>query len=206
MPKPSTPAARGGTPRPSRGVGAGGDAARAAILDVTYRLLEERGYASVTTDDIAAEARVSKATIYRQWRSKQLLVVDAARRHLGAADAPDLGSFRAEIHWIIDHRMRDYRDEGTLALVAELVGAAVSDPQLQALFNEWVEGLSGALLRVIDRGIERGDVRSDVDRFALENLIAGIVARTVIAQQAFSPEVVQSMVELVVRAAAPDTQ
>ncbi len=174
------------------------------ILDVTYRLLEERGYAAITTDDIAAEARVSKATIYRFWRSKQELVVDAARMHFGDVEAPDLGSFRAEVHWILEHRMRDYRDPKTLALVAEIVGAAVSDPQLQQLFSQWVERLSGSIRRVVERGVARGDVDPGIDAFALASLIAGVVARTVIAQHAFTPEVIDSMVSLISTAALPD--
>lgn len=179
------------------------DQVRLAILRVTYRLLEERGYAAVTTDDIAAEARVSKATIYRLWRTKQQLVVDAARMRLGNVDAPDLGSFRAEVHWILEHRMRDYRDPRTLRLVGEFVGAAVSDPQLQRLFGKWVNSLSGSIRRVVERGLERGDVRSDVDVSALGILIAGVVARTVIAQKSFSPDEVDSIVRLIVAAAAP---
>lgn len=180
------------------------DEVRSAILDVAYRALEELGYAGITTEEIAARARVSKATIYRLWRSKQQLVVDAARMHFGEVEAPDLGSFRAEVHWILEHRMRDYRDAKTLALVAEIVGAAVSDPQLQELFTQWVERLSISIRRVVERGVERGDVDPEVDVFALASLIAGVVARTVIAQQAFSSQVIDSMVGLISMAARPD--
>lgn len=178
-------------------------AARTSILDVTYRLLEDRGYAAVTTDAIAAEARVSKATLYRLWRTKQELVVDAARMHFGRVDAPDLGSFQAEIHWILEHRMQDYRDPKTLRLVGGLVGAAVDDPQLQVLFTEWVEQLSGSIRRVLERGLDRGDVRADADVFALESLVAGVVARAVVAQQGFDSRAVEEIVRLIGLAAAP---
>ena len=176
---------------------------RSLILEVTYELLEQMGYAAVTTDHIAAEARVSKATIYRLWRTKQALVVDAAKQHLSKVDAPDLGSFRAEVHWVLEHRMRDYRDPKTLRLVAELVGVAVGDPQFRELFDAWVAMLSASLEEVIGRGIERGDVRSDVDTAALSTLIAGIVARTVVAQQPFDEQTMTPIVSLVARAAAP---
>jgi AcrR family transcriptional regulator len=188
----------GSAPLASGGVGTRlQDETRESVLDVTYRLLEERGYAGVTTDDIAAEARMSKATIYRYWRTKQQLVVDATRSHFGTVDTPDLASFRAEVHWIVEHRMRDYRDPRTLRLVAELVGAAVSDPQLRPLFAEWVAQLSDALETVVERGVARGDVREDVDRTAAVALIAGLVARTVVSQQAFDSEAVVALVELI---------
>ncbi len=180
-----------------------GERVRAAILDTTYDLLIDKGYAEVTTDDIASAARVSKATIYRHWRSKQELVVDAARKHFGKVDAPDLGSFGEEIHWILEHRLEDYREPGTLRLVGSLVGAATSDPQLQSLFTEWVEQLSRSIRRAIQRGIARGDVRPEVDILALETVIAGIVARTVVAQHSFSLATVTGIVDLISTAATP---
>jgi AcrR family transcriptional regulator len=183
--------------------GQANDDVRAAILDTTYDLLIGKGYAAVTTDDIAAVARVSKATIYRYWQTKQELVVAAARRHFGRVDAPDLGSFEAEISWILEHRFEDYREPGTLRLVGSLVGAATSDPQLMAVFTEWVELLSRAIRRVIQRGIARGDVQHEVDIVALETVIAGIVARAVVAQHGFTSATVDSIAALIAKAAAP---
>lgn len=178
-------------------------AVRAPILDVTYRLLEEHGYAAVTTDDIANAAHVSKATIYRLWRTKQQLVVSATRRHFGSVDAPDLGSFQAEIHWILEHRLGDYRDKGRLRLVAELVGASASDPQLETIFAVWVDQLSASIRRVVDRGVARGDVRADIEAASLVTLVAGVVARSVVAQQRFEPDGVESLVALLASAAKP---
>ncbi len=180
------------------------DPVRRTILDTTYRLLIDNGYPDVTTDDIAATARVSKATIYRHWATKQELVVAAARMHFGEVEAPDMGSFSAEIRWILEHRAEDYREAGTLRLVGSLIGAATTDPQLRALFTEWVEQLTRAVRHVIQRGIARGDVRSDVDSYALETLVAGVVARAVVAQHSFSVATVDSVVDLVARAAAPE--
>ena len=179
------------------------DGVPAGILDTTYKLLIGKGYAQVTTDDIAAAARVSKATIYRHWPGKQELVVAAARMHFGTADVPDLGSFAKEIRWILEHRLTDYREPGTLRLVGSIVGAATSDPQLQILFTEWVEQLSRAIRRVIQRGIARGDVWPEVDILALETVIAGVVARTVIAQHSFSQAAVTGIVDVISKAASP---
>ncbi|MBT8217132.1 MAG: TetR/AcrR family transcriptional regulator [Acidimicrobiia bacterium] len=177
---------------------------RTSILDTTYDLLISRGYADVTTDDIAAAAKVSKATIYRHWRTKQELVVAAARKHFGDVEEHTLDSFADEIGWILEHRSRDYREPGTLRLVGSLVGAATTDPQLQALFAEWVEQLSRAVRSVIQRGIARGDVRPDVDILALETLVAGVVARAVVAQHSFTSATVESLVEMISTAAAPE--
>lgn len=179
------------------------DPSRIGILEATYRLLEDRGYPSVTTDEIAAAARVSKATIYRHWRSKQALVVNAVRMHLARIEAPDLGSFTADITWVLEQRLEDYRHPGTLRLVGGLVGAAANDPTLRPVFVEWVEHLNGVIRLAVQRGIARGDVEESIDLLALETLIAGIIARAVIAQHSFTVGSVEQMGALIGKAAAP---
>jgi AcrR family transcriptional regulator len=182
---------------------ADGEPARDTILRVTLSLLERLGYSAVTTDLIAAEAQVSKTTIYRHWRTKQQVVVDAMRRRLPNLDVPKLGSAEAEVRWILEHRLDDYRDPGTLRLVGGLVGAAVSDHTLKPVFDEWVDNLSRAIRKVIQRGIARGDVRPDIDIFALETLIAGVVSRTVILQRSFTQPTIDEIVGLIATAFSP---
>jgi AcrR family transcriptional regulator len=48
-----------------------------AILDATTALLAERPLSEIALDDIAARARVSKASIYRRWPSKGTLAFEA---------------------------------------------------------------------------------------------------------------------------------
>jgi AcrR family transcriptional regulator len=182
---------------------ADGDPVRDNVLRVTLSLLERLGYSAVTTDLIAAEAQVSKTTIYRNWRTKQQVVVDAMRRRLPNLDVPDLGSAEDEVRWILEHRLEDYRNPGTARLVGGLVGAAVSDHRLKPIFDEWVENLSRAIRRVIQRGIARGDIRSDIDIYALETLIAGVVSRTVILQKSFTQPTIDEIVGLIATAFAP---
>lgn len=177
---------------------------RVKILRATLDLLERCGYSMVTTDAIAAEARVSKATIYLLWPTKQHIVVDAARLRLGPIEVRDLGSFEAEVRSILEHRLADYRDPGTLRLVGSLAGAATADATLKTVFVGWIEQLSDAIHESTERGINRGDVRPSVDTYALESLIAGVVARTVITQQSFSPTMVEELAALIAAAAAPE--
>src|SRR5260370_15750722 len=74
----SAPLRRRGRPR-SR-------SAERAILLAGARLLEERGVRRMSMEAVAAAARVSKATIYRRWPSKDALVLDLVA---GASDDMD---------------------------------------------------------------------------------------------------------------------
>lgn len=91
--------------------------ARRAILDAAYQLVRERGFAAVTTAQIAARAGTGKQTLYRWWSSKSALVLDAL------AD------------WIAQHE-----DAARRTLSAFLVqlcrGATDAAPILRSLFAE----------------------------------------------------------------------
>ena len=48
------------------------------IIDATFRLLKDKRYYEITTDDIANEAKVGKGTIYRYFKDKDDLLIELA--------------------------------------------------------------------------------------------------------------------------------
>lgn len=65
-------------PAPRRSPGRPRDASREkAILVETLALLGELGFSGLTVDAVVARAKVSKATIYRRWATKEELAIAA---------------------------------------------------------------------------------------------------------------------------------
>lgn len=81
------------------------DAARdRALLDATLAVLAESGYGGLTTAAVAARAKVSTATLYRRWSSKEDLVIAAASTHTQDLEAqPDTGTLEGDLR----ARLRD---------------------------------------------------------------------------------------------------
>jgi AcrR family transcriptional regulator len=50
---------------------------RKAILKAAFRLLKKHGFEDISSQQIAQEARVSTATLYRWWENKQAILLDA---------------------------------------------------------------------------------------------------------------------------------
>src|SRR5438105_3631529 len=59
-----------------------------AILDAAYELLLAIGMRRMTMADIARQAGVSRATMYRRWPNVQAVVADLLTREFGALAAP----------------------------------------------------------------------------------------------------------------------
>src|SRR5258705_12122222 len=55
----------------------GSDASKQAVLRAAYRLLKTRGIASVSAQELARQAGVGTATLYRWWKSKEAVMLDA---------------------------------------------------------------------------------------------------------------------------------
>lgn len=135
-----------------------------AILDATLEQLGTVGWNGLTMEGVAAGAQTGKAAVYRRWPSKEALVADALRAGLPRLDAvPDLGSVRADLMALC----RDARD----AMFSRPGFALRSiihecDPTQAERFHTLivdgvVEPTVKLLHEVVNRGIERGEVRPD---------------------------------------------
>src|SRR5258706_15107363 len=72
------------------------DASKQAVLRAAYRLLKKRGIASVSAQELARQAGVSTATLYRGWKSKEAVMLDAFLARVKPALAPPLDGMPLE--------------------------------------------------------------------------------------------------------------
>jgi AcrR family transcriptional regulator len=115
-------------------------ASQKAILDAAFSLLVERGYAAMSIEAVAARAGVGKATVYRWWKERAELAVEAFFASTKAElEFPNTGSaqqdFRRQITELADV-LRGARG----AVLAAMLGGGLTDPSLAAALNErWLE-------------------------------------------------------------------
>src|SRR5215470_12484186 len=119
--------------------------AERAIMLAGARLLEERGVRRMSMQAVAAAARVSKATIYRRWPSKDALILDlVAGASDDADDPPASADARAELlRWVLAGLEAERSPRG--AALQHLVRRAAEDPPLAASLQR----------RVLERHRER---------------------------------------------------
>jgi AcrR family transcriptional regulator len=147
------------------------------VLDAALVLLCRVGYDRLTMDAVAAEAKASKATLYRRWSSKPSLVVDAILRTKEALQAAevDTGSLREDlVQMACGHG--GLSDTRSAEIMAGLVTALHHDPDFAVEFRTRVLGPKIAISRrVFERARVRGEITADVDLDLLSNALAGII-------------------------------
>jgi len=156
-----------------------------AILRAARELLAESDVASLSMDAIAARAKVSKATIYRRWHSKEEVVL-ALLMELGRGyrPTPDLGSIEAEFIALVNSVIRSFSDTAGVA-VRGLVAELARNPALRESFRRRIGDVRRAeTRRVVERGIARGELRGDIDIELAHDLVVGAV----IYRMLFDPE------------------
>jgi AcrR family transcriptional regulator len=153
-------------------------AAQAAILTATMELLENQSLRDVTADAIALRAGVSKATIYKWWPNKTLVALDAfLERAESAVAIPNTGCTREDIERQLKAVIAFYTQaQGQGRLMRQFIAEGQSDPDLLAMFRQRFLTARRETVRIIwERGIERGDIRSDLDCELVIDLLYGPV-------------------------------
>jgi len=149
------------------------EASHQAIIQATIDLLIEAGYGSLTMDAVRTRAGVGKATIYRRWASKEELVRDAIVSLHQEFDTPDTGSLRGD-YAALAAAVRATASRGGTTMAPRLLGEAVNDPELFAIFRaHLIEPRRAVLRTVLQNAIARGEIRQGLDLELLLDLFAG---------------------------------
>ena len=150
------------------------EASHQAIIRATLELLVEAGYGALTMEGVRTRAGVGKATIYRRWASKEELVRDAIVFLHDEFETPDTGSLRGDYDALATAVRASASRGGAGTLMPRLLGDAVNDPELFAIFRaNLVEPRRAALRTVLERAVARGEIRAGVDLELMIDLFAG---------------------------------
>lgn len=163
-------------PRPPSEPPAPGPRGRDAILAATLALLGELGYQRLTIEGVAARAGVHKATIYRWWSSKGLLVGWALGAGLSAGPVPDTGSTREDLVAWLRVTVANYTATPAEDALPALLSDLAREPgTLEGFRRSFLDARRANCRTLLERGVERGDIPADVDTGLLMDALAGTV-------------------------------
>ena len=183
-----------GRPRP------GGRSARVrtAVLDATLALMREEGNA-FGIPQVAACAGVHETSIYRRWGSREALIVDAVRAHVGEEiPVPDTGSLRADLVAFLKEGIAFL----TSPLGAQLVRATAPAPAAaptDARGAYWSRRMEEIEV-MFERATARGEIAETVDRsLAVEVILAPLYFRLLITHAPLDDAYAERLAAFVLR-------
>ncbi len=137
------------------------------VLDATLKLFAHRGIDATSMDAIAAASGVSKATIYKHWRDKDALCLDALAR-LHGVDEPvrKTGDHRADLIAALSRHAPERQSDLQMRIMPHFMAYAARNP---AFANAWrarvMEPPRIQLVELLKRAISDGSLpaRFNVD-------------------------------------------
>jgi AcrR family transcriptional regulator len=172
------------------------------ILHAAFEQLIRVGYGSLSMESVATDAGVAKTTVYRRYSSKRELVLAAVSREVPyEAPSGDLPT-RDALELFVRTTVLMLVESGAIRVLASLLVEDQREPGLLDAFRERVIGPRQAIVvGMLERGVERGELRPDIDARTVTELVAGATfAHHLILGQPTTDAWIDSVVDHVWRA------
>jgi AcrR family transcriptional regulator len=135
---------------------------RGEIFAAAMELFSERGFDSVTVEQICAAADVARGTFFLHFPAKAALLREWGRALAGelrARQRGDRASILSQVRALVEHLGEQCRGrpDAARALLRELLSGPGSEPAAEA-----EDDLHAAIADLVRRGQERGELRRNV--------------------------------------------
>jgi AcrR family transcriptional regulator len=149
------------------------------ILTAALEVMADVGYDRLTMDAVATRAKASKATLYRRWKTKADLVIEAIIATKGPTVIPDNGNLRQDLLDMFCG-LGGMTDGKSINLLGSLITAIHRDEEFAAAYRRDFVGPKLAASRTVyERAQARGEIRADIDVDLLSAALPGIVLHRV---------------------------
>ncbi|MFG3280372.1 TetR/AcrR family transcriptional regulator [Streptomyces sp. NPDC048111] len=187
--------------------------ARQAVLEAADDLLVEKGFAGVTIEGIAARAGVAKQTVYRWWKTKTDVLLDAFLQDAAEAlTPPDLGDLASDLRAHLRQLALFLTESDAGAVFRALIGHAQHDPAFAAaLRSGYLDEQRRRDRLPLERAVERGRLAAGLDMAAeIDQLVGPVYHRVLMTaepvDEAFTDRLVASFLRRVDAVGPADTE
>jgi AcrR family transcriptional regulator len=150
------------------------EVSKQAILKAAFDLLKKKGIASVSAQELAKQAGVSTATLYRWWKSKEAIMLEAFLARVKPRLAPERkGSALDQLKDSVVRGAAWLHTEDALVAV-RLISDVQEEPILQRLFLDRFYLPRRAMnLDLVKDAITAGQLPQDTDADLLVDALTG---------------------------------
>jgi AcrR family transcriptional regulator len=138
------------------------------------RVMARGGYAGMSIEEVAAEAGVSRPTIYLRYPGKAELATAALASYRDRGRPEETGDTWEDLVARLRHFRRGVERPFGMAMIGSVLAEEHATPVLLSLFRERVvEPRRDEVREVLEHARERGELREDADLEAAVNALVG---------------------------------
>jgi len=175
-----------------------GEHARQRVLRAALDILSGEGLAGFTIDAVARRAGASKATVYRRWSSRAVLLVDAMDVAFEPFPTPSSGDLRTDLLQLVSDGLRLFSSQPFPRLLAAVIDFAEREPSLPGLHKALTQHRREPVRQALVAARDLGEFPASVDLELAIDLLAGpAFYRRFIAHQGFPDGYAERLVDCV---------
>jgi AcrR family transcriptional regulator len=168
---------------------------REAVRDAVRSLVRRAGFEAVSHQQVAEEAGIGRATVYRHWPSRTDLLLHALAEVEAPRNWQSTGTLATDLARELERLQRTLSGSPLVPELVALIGRAEWNPELRATKAELLASGTAGLRRSLEAAVERGELSGSLDIDAAIARLAGpLFYRRVLAhaplEDAFVSEVI----------------
>lgn len=136
---------------------------RQAVRGAVRSLVQRAGFEAVSHQQVAAEAGIGRATVYRHWPSRTDLLIDALTEVTATQDWTSSGDLTTDLGRELERLQRTLNTSPLVPELVALIGRAEWDPGLRETKARLLTTGTAGIRRALEAAIDRGELPTQHD-------------------------------------------
>ena len=175
------------------------------VLEATLDLLAERGRHGAGIEAVAALTGVAKSTIYRRWRSRDDLLVDALAQLFGDTESPLPDDPREQLRSVLRDLHEHWRDDRFRRVMRRVAADGSEAPDDYRRFRDrLISHRRARLVTVLERCVAANLIRAGVDLgWVADLMVAPVIVAAMTHRNDVTDDQLAFSQETILRGLAP---
>ena len=181
---------------------------REKILHAAFDVLSREGYENTSIKQIAEEGGVAQGLVHYYFKSKQRLVMEVLQfvcQKIELGDQGEAGALAA----FEDTKQKIREDRGSNALLVQLIGISLHDPEIGAGIRDFVQGQRGRVEDIARQVFAERELDPTAARGiagAVWGAVLGIIIQSLVEPEFNADEAIDALAAMSLSAVYPADQ